>query len=111
MAAQRPKDQAVKWKPGALCEVFDREQRKWNEGEVISSFSDDRGEWVKVRCGQSVHELLCDDPYLRVSSSDNMLISVVKMKTLQSALHGTDFDRTLQWILGSSTKQLTSYDR
>ena len=102
---------SVKWKAGSKCELFDREQRKWNAVEVISSFSDDQGEWIKVRCGQSVAEVLCDDPDIRVSSSDNMLIPVDKMKKLQSALHGTDFDRTLQWILGSSTKQLTSYDR
>ena len=91
--------------------MFDREQRKWNEGEVIGSFSDDQGEWLKVRCGQSVAEVLCDDPDIRVSSSDNMVIPVVKMKKLQSALHGTDGDRTLQWVLGSATKQLASYDR
>ena len=100
--ATQPVPDSVKWKAGSKCELFDREQRKWNEGEVIGSFSDDQGEWVKVRCGQSVAEVLCDDPDIRVSASDNMVIPVDKMKALQSASNGTNFGRTLKWILSTA---------
>ena len=34
-------------------------------GEVIGSFSDDEGEWVKVRCGQKDHNVMDGDPDLR----------------------------------------------
>ena len=81
MAAQRPNGQAVKWKPGALCDLFDREQRKWKEGEVISSFSDENGEWVKVRCGPEIRDVLGIDPDLRART----LITSDQMKELQNA--------------------------
>ena len=104
MAAQLPQELAVKWKEGSLCDLYVRKQRKWNEGRVIGTFTNDQGDWVKVRCGLETHDVLCDDPDLRTRVKDNVVIPVDKMKALQTDIVGTKADQTLQWIL-KSTKQ------
>ena len=81
MAQQPPKGQSVKWKPGSKCDLFDREQKKWKEVEIIGLFSDDHGEWVKVRCGQEIRDVLGIDPDLRARA----LITSDQMKELQNA--------------------------
>ena len=106
MAAQLPKELAAKWKEGTLCDLYVRKERKWNEGEVIGLFSDENGEWAKVRCGQEIHDVLCDGPYLRPRASANVLIPIDKMQNLQAAVIGTNADRVLQWILKTSGAQL-----
>ena len=55
----------VQWKPGTKCDLFDRDTLKWVEAEVIGSFSDDKGEWIKVRYGKSDRNVLKFDPDLR----------------------------------------------
>ena len=102
MALQPLQNQPLKWKLGSRCDLFVRSEMKWATGEVIGLFTDEQGEWVKVRCGQRVHDVLAHDPDLRVSASDNMVIPVVKMKALQSASNGTNFGRTLKWILSTA---------
>ena len=63
--AQQSLKNSTEWKPGTKCDLFDRNSRKWVEVEVVGSFSDDKGEWIKVRWGQKVHNVLGDDPDLR----------------------------------------------
>mgnify|MGYP001498286315 CR=1 FL=1 len=66
MAQQPLQKQPLKWKLGSRCDLFVRSEMKWATGEVIGLFTDEQGEWVKVRCGQRVHDVLAHDPDLRV---------------------------------------------
>ena len=111
MAAQITKEETIKWKDGTLCELFDRKQRKWTDGEVIGSFSNENGDFVKIRCGPEIHDVLRDDPDLRVRAKNMTLISNDKLKELQEAVTDPDVVRALQWIMESPTEQSTSYDR
>ena len=101
MAAQQPlNEQSVKWKPGTLCDLYVREQRKWAEGEVIGSFTDEHGEWVKVRCGPETHDVLCDDPYLRARGHQLRVIpaeNIPKLNqlTAEHPVIGRQFERLL----------------
>ena len=65
MALQVLQGEAAEWKSGLKCDFFDRDIRKWIEAEVIGSFSDDQGKWIKIRCGQRDRNVLSDDPDLR----------------------------------------------
>ena len=65
MAQKQVDQQAVEWKPGSNCDVFERDKMQWEEGEIIESFSDEKGKWVKVKCGKTIRELLAIDPDLR----------------------------------------------
>ena len=67
---QDEKEEIVKWKLGSLCRRYDRKTRKWSDGEVIGLFTNDDGEWVKVRCGQQIHEVFANDPDLRLKVKD-----------------------------------------
>ena len=72
---------------------------KWATGEVIGLFTDEQGEWVKVRCGQRVHDVLAHDPDLRVGASDNMLIPADKIKELrEAAMESPDIAKLLQTV-------------
>lgn len=53
-------------KSRSTCDLFDIKKQKWQEGEIIGSYSDAKGNWIKVRRGQTVHNLLAHDPNLRV---------------------------------------------
>ena len=57
---------AAEWKPGMKCDLFNRKKLKWEEAEVIDSFIDEKGKWVKVQCGQKVRSVLTIEPDLRV---------------------------------------------
>ena len=65
MAQKQDDQQAVEWKPGSKCDVFDRDKMQWKDGEIIESFADEKGKWVKVKCGNTIRELLAIDPDLR----------------------------------------------
>ena len=76
----------VKWKLGSQCDLFVTEIRKWTEGEIIGTFSDEKGEWVKVRCDQTIHHVLSDDPRLRERDQNNMPTDWIdKLKKLKQA--------------------------
>ena len=66
MATGRRDLQSVEWKAGSKCDLFVRDKMEWNDGEIIGSFSDEKGKWIKVQCGQRVHNVLAIDPDLRV---------------------------------------------
>ena len=80
--------QKMKWKLGAKCTLFLRNKRKWTDGEIVGSFSDESGEWVKVRCGKQVHEVQTDDPDLRVKSQSFGVVPVHTIEKLQMAAMG-----------------------
>ena len=82
--AKHDDNDAIKWKLGAICSLFNREDRKWNEGNIVGTFSDEKGEWVKVQCGPEIHDVLTDDPDLRLLDDDDAVISNQKIKELQS---------------------------
>ena len=61
---------------------------EWAEGEIIGSYSDEKGEWVKVRCGQKVYDILSHDPDLRERAQNNSIVPVHwidKLKELEEA--------------------------
>ena len=102
MAQQQAISQSVEWKPGSKCQLFDRHDLKWNDGEVIGSFSDDKGEWIKVRCDDVVSNVLSDDPDLKQLE----VIPSNEMKKLQhAAVQQPDIAPILQRILASMTGQ------
>ena len=111
MAAHSATNNSVKWKPGSFCDFFDRNLWKWIDGEIISAYSDAKGEWVKVRCGDTVHEVVASDPDLRARERDTVTLSVKKMKLIQAAAANTKMDGLLQWALPSTAKQRLNDDR
>ena len=66
MATGRRDLQSPEWESGSKCDLFIRDKMEWNEGEIIGSFSDEKGKWIKVQCGQRVHNVLAIDPDLRI---------------------------------------------
>lgn len=61
---------------GSTCELFVRESRKGTECEVIASFSGEKEEWIRVRCGRNVHDVLSDHPDLKKRVENNTPIIV-----------------------------------
>lgn len=82
MAQSAGKDvtDARKWKLGAKCSMFNRQDGSWNEGTIVGSFSDNKGEWVKVQCGSEIHDVRTDDPDLRVADHEDTDIGIVTEK-------------------------------
>ena len=83
MAQQPVPNDNAEWKSGTKCDLYDRNIRKWVEAEVVGSFNDDQGVWIKVRCGQKDHNVLSGDPDLRKRALP--LISGQQLKLLQDA--------------------------
>ena len=104
MAQQALNDgDAAKWKLGAPCSLFNRDDRKWTEGAIIGSFSNEHGEWVKVQCGQRVHDVLTDDPDLKVQDQNTMVILADNIKELQvAAFERPDIAPIVQRVIASS---------
>lgn len=97
--AQQPRYQeSVKWKLGAKCELFIREKMRWIKGEIIGSFTDEKGEWVKVRYGQKhVRDILSHDAELRAPQQNNMMVPmqwVDKLSELREAAYALEADRS-----------------
>ena len=93
MAQQQRFQEPVKWKLGSKCDLFVRDTMQWAEGEIIGSFSVEKKEWIKVRCGQRVHDVLCGDPDLREREQDTMVVSmewIHKLKEFQEAVYAKD---------------------
>lgn len=82
--SERQQNDTTKWKLGARCSLFNRQTRKWNEGTIVGSFSDENGEWIKVQCHSVIHDVLSDDPDLRAIDHDDAVISNQKINELQS---------------------------
>ena len=82
--AQNEDAETTKWKLGSKCSLFNRKSRKWNDGTIVGSFSDENGEWIKVQCGSEIHDVLVDDPDLRVVDQDDVDILTQKIKELQA---------------------------
>ena len=84
MAQDMKSDDTIKWKLGASCSLFNRQSRKWNEGTIVGSFSDENGEWIKVQCESEIHDVLNDDPDLRMADQNGAVISAQKIQELES---------------------------
>ena len=74
----------AKWKLGAKCSLFNREDYNWNDGTIVGSFSDENGEWIKVQCGSEIHDVRAVDPDLRVINHDDADILTQKVKELKA---------------------------
>ena len=87
MAQQQRLQEPVKWKLGSKCDLFVRDIMEWAEGEIIGSYSDDKGEWVKVRCGQKVYDILSRDPDIRERAQNKsaVIVDIDKLKELEEA--------------------------
>ena len=110
MAAQSTNDEAVKWNAGSLCELYDRDHRKWKSGEIVGSFSDEHGQWIKVRCGQEIVDVVSGDPDLRMRQKDTVTFAIDKIKALQRVNVGTNADSILQWVLQPVARQLSDHN-
>ena len=106
MAQQPLQNETTKWKVGLKYDFYDRDTRKWVEAEVIKSFSDDKGEWIKVRCGGKDINVLNGDPDLRKRS----VIPGHQLKQLQdAATQLPNIAPILESILPSSGQGLYSH--
>ena len=95
-------DDATEWKLGTICDLYDRNTRTWVAAEVIDLFSDEEGEWIKVRCGQRDHKVLKGDPDLQKRA----IISGHQLKQLQNiAAQVPSITPILESILPSSSEQ------
>ena len=102
MAQQSVQEKDEKWKPGMKCDLFNREQLKWEEAEVIETFTDEKGKWVKVQCGQKTRNVVTVDPDLRV----RVHIQSAEMQKLQDvAVQNPSVAPILRRILPTSTGQ------
>ena len=54
-----------RWERGEKCEIYSMLKECWIRGEVIDTFTDKQGEWVKVRYGRTEQELPPDDEHIR----------------------------------------------
>ena len=74
MEQQTKQQKKVQWKIGRKCEVYSRTKNLWIEGEVIDIFTDDEGQWVKVKYGRNTKEMPPNDKHLRaINSGGNTL--------------------------------------
>ena len=104
MAQQPVPNDNAEWKSGTKCDFYDRNIREWVEAEVIGSFNDDQGVWIKVRCGQEDHNVLSGDPDLRQKALP--LISGHELKRLQdAAVQNPGIAPILEKVLPSSSGQ------
>ena len=56
---------------------------EWAEGEVIGSFTDEKGEWIKVRCGPDIRDVLSRDPDLRPRGHQKLFIPAENIENLR----------------------------
>ena len=64
--AQKPDDATrKKWKCGQKCEIYCRSKMCWVKGEVIDIFTDEEGEWIKVKYGRNTKEMPPNDEHIR----------------------------------------------
>ena len=72
-----PSRDGSEWAVGSLCDVYCHDQRRWIDGEVVGTFSLDRAQWVRVRYGPRMRDILCGDHDLRARSAvSDQVISV-----------------------------------
>ena len=104
MAQQSTQIAVVEWKAGTKCDFYDRDTFQWVEAEVIGSFTDNKREWIKVRCGQKDHNVVKGDPTLRKRTVN--VIPGHHLKQLQdAATQLPNIAPILQSILPSSSGQ------
>ena len=109
MALQPQTIVKTKLKLGSSCKLFDRELREWRSGEIIGSFSDDKCDMVKVRCGSEIHEIYCDDPDLRIDNQLKQRIPRSKIEELKKFAKGSDVASILEQLL-SATEDIIADD-
>ncbi len=102
MAQQETKPESVKWKLGAICDVFDRKQFKWVRGEVVGSFTNEEGEWIMVQCDEDHRDFRTIDPDLRQRS----LLHEKQLKALrEAAVQQPNIEPILKILLSTSSSQ------
>ena len=58
-----------KWETGSKCQMYCVETMKWIDGEIITVFTDEMGEWLRVQSGQRIYDVLNRDPLLRAPAA------------------------------------------
>ena len=81
MAQSAGHQQSAEFKAGSKCDLFDRDNMEWKRGEIVSTFTDEKGKWMKVRCGQKVRDVLAIDPDLRIRT----VVTKEEVQKLESA--------------------------
>ena len=76
-----------KWETGSKCQMYCVETMKWIDGEIISVFIDEMGEWLRVQSGQRIYDVMNRDPPLRVpgaapNSNDSGTVSFCILDSL-----------------------------
>ena len=79
-------EQQQQWKTGTLCEVYSHEEREWIDGEIINTFTDSAGEWLRVQYGKRIRDVMSDDPWLRARSSKTIVVPQDVVKTLRKII-------------------------
>ena len=93
---------SVEWKVGTKCDVFNRDKFKWEESEIVGSFTDDKGAWVKVRYGLKVRDILAADADFRIRK---VVQNEQLLKLERAATQIPDIRPILDNILPSTTGQ------
>ena len=98
------------WKVGNRCEWYNRARQQWVDGDIINIFSNELGDWLRVRCGQRIHDVLGDDVEhdLKPRGSTIMKMSVDDLQTIKHiATKHRVISPTLHRIFGKSKQFLS----
>ena len=68
-ASVQPPDE---WQIGSQCQLYSVEAMRWIDGEIITTFSDEHGDWLRVQCGQRIRDVLRHDAAVRMAITDSV---------------------------------------
>ena len=73
------------WKVGTLCELYNQRERKWVDSEVIHTFSDSAGSWLRIQSGARIQDVFIDDieRNVRARGTSHLAVSVRDISDLK----------------------------
>ena len=79
-------DSVQGWKVGNQCELYNRAMRQWVEGEIITIFTNQMGDWLRVQSGQRIHDVLSADVEhdVKPRGASSMNLSVEDIQTIKN---------------------------
>ena len=102
MAHQANSESTKKWRAHQKCEIYNVNQKRWITGEVIDVFTDDEGQWVKVKYGRRTIEMSPNDEHLQAVSSDE---NILKWDNVVEAVK-KELYPMISTAMGQSVKEL-----
>ena len=86
LQTKKQTDSVHGWKVGNQCELYSRVKRQWTDGEVISIYTEEMGRWLRVQCGQRIHEVASDDVEhdLKPRGASSMNLSIDDIQTIKN---------------------------